>query len=97
MCNYLGKNVQGKNDIFSPIKCFIFRTIISVIFSLKEKFSALLHSVNTVAIATTLGDYDGGTGLSQPDREKRKSTRHIFVAEQLGRDLHDVVVDVDTE
>ena len=76
---------------------FLFCTIISVIFSLKEKFSALLHSVNTVAIATTLGDYDGGTGLSQPEREKRKSTRHIFVAEQLGRDLHDFGVEVDTE
>ena len=30
-------------------------------------------------------------------REKRKSTRHIFVAEQIGRDLHDFGVELDTE
>ena len=71
----LGKNVQlfykRANYTFSPIKCFVFfRTIISVIFSLK-KLSVLLHSVNTVAIATTLGDYDGSTGPSQPEREAK--------------------------
>ena len=59
--------------------------------------SVLLHSVNTVPNATTLGDYDGGTGPSQPEREKRRSTRHIFIAEQLGRDLHDVGAELDTE
>ena len=30
-------------------------------------------------------------------REKRRSTRHIFIAEQLGRDLHDVGAELDTE
>ena len=30
-------------------------------------------------------------------RQKRKSTRHFFVAEQLGRDLHDSGVGLDTE
>ena len=30
-------------------------------------------------------------------REKRKSTRHIFVAEQLGQDLHNFGVALDTE
>ena len=57
----------------------------------------LLHSVNIAAIATPLGDYDGGTGPSQAEREKRKSTRHIFIAEELGRDLHDLWVELDTE
>ena len=31
----------------------------------------LFHTVNTVATATTLGDYDGGTGPSQPEREAK--------------------------
>ena len=30
-------------------------------------------------------------------KEKRKSTRHFFVAEQLGRDLHDFWVELETE
>ena len=59
--------------------------------------SALLHSVNTVTTITTLGDYDRGTGPSQPVREKPKSTRHIFVAEQLSQDLHDLWVELDME
>ena len=59
--------------------------------------SVLLHSVNTVAIATTLGDYDGVTGPSQPERGKRKSARYIFIGEQLGQDLHDFGVELDTE
>ena len=58
--------------------------------------SLLLHSVNTVPTATALGDYDGGTGLSQPEREA-KSTRHIFIVEELGRDLHDFGAELDTE
>ena len=33
------------------------------------EISALLHSVNTVATPTTLCDYDGGTGPSEPERE----------------------------
>ena len=57
----------------------------------------LLHTVNTVAIAIALGNYDGGTGPSQPETEKLKSTRHFFVAEQLGWDLHDSGVELDTE
>ena len=59
--------------------------------------SVLLHSVNTVVIATTLGDYDGGMEPSQPEKEKRKWTRHIFIVEQLGRDLHDFGVELDME
>ena len=61
----LGQNVQlflrtCKLHILSyKVLHFLFRTIISVIFSLKKKkLSVLLHSVNTVAIATTLSDYD---------------------------------------
>ena len=42
-------------------------------------------------------DYDGGTGPSQHEREKQQSTRHIFVAEQLGQDFHDFGVELDTE
>ena len=30
-------------------------------------------------------------------REKRKSTCHVFVAEELSRDLHDFEVELDTE
>ena len=45
--------------------------------------SVLLHSVNTVAFTATLRDYDGGAGPSEPESEKRKSTCHILVAEQL--------------
>ena len=59
--------------------------------------SVLLHSVNTVAFTATLRDYDGGTGPSQPESEKRKSTCHIFVAEQLHWDLHNFGVELDTE
>ena len=43
----------------------------------------LLHTVNTVAIATTLGDYDGGLGPSQPEREYKKSTQKISGKKQL--------------
>ena len=43
--------------------------------------SVLLHSVNTVAFTATLRDYDGGP--SEAESEKRKSTCHILVAEQL--------------
>ena len=42
-------------------------------------------------------DYDGGAGLSQYGRENRKSTPHILVAEQFGRDLHGFRVELDTE
>ena len=48
------------------------------------KTSVLLHYSNTVPITTTLRYYDEGTGPSQPESEKRKSARHISVAEQLG-------------
>ena len=83
----LGKNVQlflrtCKLHIFSyKVLRFLFQTIISVILSLikkkKKKMSVLLHSANIVAIATTLGDYDGGTGPSQPEREVKISSSHF--------------------
>ena len=66
----------------------------------KKKTSVLLHSVNTVAVATTLGDYDGGRRygtFTTREAEKRKSTRHILLAEQLDRDLHDFGVELNTE
>ena len=39
--------------------------------------SVLLHSVNTVAIATTLDDYDGGAGPSQPEREVKINSSYF--------------------
>ena len=39
--------------------------------------SLLLHSVNTVPTATALGDYDGGTGLSQPEREAKINSSYL--------------------
>ena len=59
--------------------------------------SALLHSVNTVITITTSGDYDRGMGPSQPMREKPKLTCHNFNAEQLGQDLHNFMVELDTQ
>ena len=73
----LVKNVQlfyffCKLHIFChKVLHFIFRTIISVIFLIKKKSSVLLQSVNTVAIAITLGDYDGCTGPSQQETEAK--------------------------
>ena len=54
----LGKNVQ----------VFYIKTIIIIII-IVTKISALLLSVNTVATPTTLCDYDGCTGLLEPERE----------------------------
>ena len=41
------------------------------------KISVLLHSVNTVATATTLGGYDGGTGPSEPEREVKINSSYF--------------------
>ena len=57
----LGKNVQ----VFYT-KIII---IIIIIIIIVTKISALLLSVNTVATPTTLCDYDGCTGLLEPERE----------------------------
>ena len=56
----LGKNVQV---FYIKIIIIIIRIIIVT------KISALLLSVNTVATPTTLCDYDGCTGLLEPERE----------------------------
>ena len=37
----------------------------------------LLHTVNTVATATTSGDYDGVTGPSQPEREAKINLSYL--------------------
>ena len=58
----LGKNVQ----------IFYIKTttiIIIIIIIIATKISALLLSVNTVATPATLCDYDGCTGLLEPERE----------------------------
>ena len=95
-----------KLHIFSyKVLYFLFCIIISAFFfSLKKvkkkKTSVLLHSVNTVAVPTTLGDYEGGWRygtFTTREAEKQKSTRHILLAEQLDRDLHDFGVELDTE
>ena len=46
------------------------------------KLSVLLHTVNTVEITITLRDYGRGKGPSQAEREKRKSTRRVFIPEK---------------
>ena len=48
------------------------------------KLSVLLHTVllHTVEITITLRDYDRGKGPSQAEREKRKSTRRVFIPEK---------------
>ena len=56
----LGKNVQ----VF-----YIKTIIIIIIIIIVTKISALLLSVDTVATPTTLCDYDGCTGLLEPERE----------------------------
>ena len=53
----LGKNVQ------------VFYIKIIIIIIIVTKISALLLSVDTVATPTTLCDYDGCTGLLEPERE----------------------------
>ena len=55
----LGKNMQ----------VFYIKIIIIIIIIIVTKISALLLSVNTVATPTTLCDYDGCTGLLEPERE----------------------------
>ena len=54
----LGKNVQ-----------VFYIKIIIIIIIIVTKISALLLSVSTVATPTTLCDYDGCTGLLEPERE----------------------------
>lgn len=53
---------------------FLFCTIISVIFSF-IKLKVLFHTVNRVAIAIALGDYEGGTGHSQPERVRKREAK----------------------
>ena len=76
MCNFFYKRADYT---FSPIKCFVFFSYYNFCnLFIKNKLSVPLHSVNTVAIATTLGNYDGGTGPSQPEREAKIDLSYFY-------------------
>ena len=103
MCNYFA-NVQITHFLLISASFSFLYYNFCIFFFIKKvkkkKTSVLLHSVNSVAVATTLGDYDGGWRygtFKTREAEKRKSTRHILLAEQLDRDLHDFGVELDTE
>ena len=103
MCNYFA-NVQITHFLLISASFSFLYYNFCIFFFIKKvkkkKTSVLLHSVSSVAVATTLGDYDGGwryRTFKTREAEKRKSTRHILLPEQLDRYLHDFGVDLDTE
>ena len=96
MCNF---SLQTCNlHIFSnKVLHFLFHAIFFVLFSLK-KLNVVLLSINTIATATTLVIMtEVRTFTTREEGRKRKSAHHIFIPEQVGQDLRDFGIELDTE